>query len=207
MSQGYDSEDQFYESMKSQLNMSKEDIREDVYYKLILERIATAAVTVSDQEINQYIKEHPEEFAVTSQLRIQKIISQTEDQAKRTLELAHSGKDFGLLAKERSLDTSTSADGGDMGWLEDNDPFVPPEILKAARKLKVGDVSGPIKTAEGYAVIRLKDKKDVSKGTPEEIKQNVHRILALQKAPPLADITQTLRVKYKTVIEDSELAL
>lgn len=72
MSQGYDSEDQFYESMKSQLNMSKEDIREDVYYKLILERIATTSVTVSDQEVNQYIKEHPEEFTVTSQLRIRK---------------------------------------------------------------------------------------------------------------------------------------
>ncbi|MNC72634.1 hypothetical protein D3C75_1237120 [compost metagenome] len=73
--------------------------------------------------------------------------------------------------------------------------------------MKVGDISGPIKTAEGYTVIRLKDKKDVSKGTPEEINANVHRILALQKAPPLADITQTLRVKYKAEIEDSELAL
>ncbi len=207
MSQGYDSEEHFYDSMKNQLGMSKEDIREDVYYKLILEKIATAAVTVSNQEISQYIKEHPEEFAVSSQLRIQKIVSQTEEQAKRTLELARSGKDFGLLAKERSLDTSTSSDGGDLGWLEDNDPFIPQELLKAARMMKVGDISSPIKTAEGYTVIKLKDKKDVSKGTPEEINTNVHRILALQKAPPLADITQTLRVKYKAEIEDSELAL
>lgn len=207
MSQGYDSEEQFYDSMKSQLGMSKEDIREDVYYKLILEKIATAAVVVSDQEINQYIKEHPEEFAVSSQLRIQKIVSQTEEQAKRTLELALSGKDFGLLAKERSLDTSTASDGGDLGWLEDNDPFVPQELLKAACKMKVGDISGPIKTAEGYTVIKLRDKKEVSKGTPEEIQANVHRILALQKAPPFADITRMLRAKYKTVIEDSELAL
>lgn len=206
MSQGYDSEEQFYASMESQLGMSKEDIREDVYYKLILEKLATASVSVSEQEISQYIKEHPEEFGVSSQLRIQKIVSQTEEQAQRTLELARSGKDFGILAKERSLDTSTASDGGDLGWVEDNDPFVPQELLKAARKMKVGDVSGPVKTAEGYTVIRLKDKKDVSKGTPEQIRQKVHRLLALQKAPPMQDITQSLRLKYKTVIEDSELA-
>lgn len=206
MQQGYDSEEQFYESMQTQLGMSKEDIREDVYYKLMLEKIATDAIQVSDSDINQYMKDHPEEFGVTSMLRIQKIVNQTEDQAKRTLELAKSGKDFGTLAKERSLDTATASDGGDLGWVEDNDPFIPQEILKAARALKVGEIAGPVHTDEGYTVILLKDKKEQSKGSPEQIRQNVRKMLSLQKAPPMQDIIQSLRKKYNAVIVDQDFS-
>lgn len=205
MQQGYDSEDLFYESMLTQLGMSKEDIREDVYYKLVLEKIATRTVQISETEISGYIKEHPEEFGIISMLRIQKIVNQTAEQAKRTHELAKSGKDFGILAKERSLDTVTASDGGDLGWVEDNDPFIPQEILKAARKMKVGEIAGPIQTEEGFTVIRLRDKKEQSKGTPEQIRENVRRLLSLQKAPPMQDIVQSLRNKFNTVILEPEL--
>ncbi|MDF2926316.1 MAG: peptidylprolyl isomerase [Paenibacillaceae bacterium] len=205
MQQGYDSEEIFYESMLSQIGLSKEDIREDVYYKLILEKVATRTIVVTDQEISSYIKEHPEEFGLVSLLRIEKIINQNEEQAKRTLELYKSGTDFGVLARERSLDTATAADGGDLGWVEDNDPFVSEEILKAARMMKVNEVRGPIPTEEGFAVIRLRDKKEQSKGTTEEIRESVRKMLALQKAPPIQDIVQTLRNKFKAVIMDPEL--
>lgn len=202
MQQGYDSEEQFYESMASQVGLSKAELREDVYYKLLLERIATANIKVGDLEVDAYIKQHPEEFQLVSMLRIQIIVNGTADQAKRTIELFKSGKEFAQLAKERSLDTATAADGGDLGWVEDNDPFIPQEILKAARKLKVGDIAGPIQTEGGFAVILLKDKKEQSKGTSEEIKQAVRKMLALQKAPPMQDIVQSLRDKYKAVIVD-----
>lgn len=205
MQQGYDSEAQFYESMENQIGMSKEDIREDVYYRLILERVATQAVSVTDQEVTAYIKDHPEEFTLVSMLRIEKIINQTEEQAKRTIELYKGGKEFAQLARERSLDTATASDGGDLGWVEDNDPFIPQEILKAARKLKVNEIAGPIKTAEGYAVIRLRDKKEQPKGSTDQIRDNVRKMLMLQKAPPMQDITESLRTKFHAEILAPEL--
>ncbi|WP_438448979.1 foldase protein PrsA [Gorillibacterium sp. sgz5001074] len=205
MQQGYDSEEQFYESMKTQVGMSKEEIREDVYYKLLLDAVATSSIKVSGAEVDAYIKEHPEEFHMASLLRIGVIVNKTADQAKRTLELFRSGKDFAQLAKERSLDTASAAEGGDLGWVEDNDPFIPQEYLKAARTLKVGDVAGPVETDGGFAVILLKDKKDQSKGSMEEIRARVTKQLALQKAPPLQDILQSLRKKYDAVILDPAL--
>ena len=42
MQQGYESEQQFYESMKSQLGMSEQEIKEDVSNKLLLEKLATS---------------------------------------------------------------------------------------------------------------------------------------------------------------------
>lgn len=207
MQQGYDSEEQFYESMQSSVGMTKEEIREDVYYKLLQEKIATSNIKVSDQEVDAYIRQHPEEFELVSVLRIQMIKNGTSEQARRTIELFKSGKDFAQLAKERSLDTATASDGGDLGWVEDDDPFTPQEILKAARTLKVGDLAGPIPMADGFAVILLKDKKEESKGTSDEIKESVRKMLALQKAPPMQDIIQSLRDKFKAIIMDPALKM
>ena len=41
MQQGYESEELFYKSMKEQVGMSELELRQDVNYKLLLERIAT----------------------------------------------------------------------------------------------------------------------------------------------------------------------
>lgn len=205
MRQGYDSEEQFYDSMLTQLGLSKEDIREDVYYKLVLEKIATKNIEISDREVQEYINAHPEEFSALSLLRIQKIVNETDDQAQRTLELAQSGTDFGTLAKERSLDTLTASDEGDLGWVEDNDPFISQEILVAARKLAIGELAGPISTEEGFVVIRLKDKREQSKGSPEEIEISVRKMLALQNAPPMQEIVQSLRSKFNAIILVPEL--
>lgn len=205
MQQGYESERQFYESMKSQLGLEKDDIREDVFYKLLLEKIATRGIKVSEQDIDAYIKAHPEEFANVQSLRIQKIVNATKEQAQRTIELYKSGRDFAQLAKERSIDTATANDGGDLGWVEENDPFMPTEIMKAAKALKVGEVSGPVETAEGFVVVRLKDRKEQTKGSPEEIRESVRKQLSLQQAPPLPDVVKSLRVKRNAVILDPQL--
>ncbi|WJH36386.1 peptidylprolyl isomerase [Paenibacillus sp. CC-CFT747] len=182
MQQGYDSEEQFYQSMKDQVGLTKEELREDVHYKLLLEKIATASIVITEGEVQAYIKSHAEEFKNIIQFRIQQIISDTLEQANKTYELAQK-EDFGQLARQRSLDTNTANEGGDLGWVEDNDPFIPAPIMKAVEMMKVGDISRPIKVDRGYAVIRLKDRKEQSKGTPAQIAESVRKQLALQQAP------------------------
>lgn len=207
MQQGYDSEQLFYDSMKQQLGMTKDEIREDVYYRLLLERIAIRNISVSDETIDAYISAHPEEFGKTLTLRIQQIINKTLDQANKTIELYKSGRDFAELAKERSIDTNTAGEGGDLGWIENNDPFIPFEVLKAARSLEVGQISGPIEVAQGYAVIRLKDRKEQTKGNPSSTRESIRKQLALQQAAPLPDIVKKLREKYNAAILDPQLKL
>ncbi|MDT2235530.1 hypothetical protein P7H25_17615 [Paenibacillus larvae] len=49
--------------MKEQLGMSRQEVKDDVYYKLLLEKVATKDIQVSDSEIQDYIQAHPEEYA------------------------------------------------------------------------------------------------------------------------------------------------
>ena len=53
--------------------MSELELRQDVNYKLLLERIATKDIHVTNEEIKLIRREHSEEFKNTVQLHIEQI--------------------------------------------------------------------------------------------------------------------------------------
>jgi len=73
--------------------------------------------------------------------------------AQQVLAQAKAGKDFGELAKQYSQDPGSAPNGGDLGWADRNS-FVKP-FADALFSMKVGEISGPIKTQFGYHIIRL----------------------------------------------------
>lgn len=71
---------------------------------------------------------------------------------------ARAGEDFAELAAESSDDIGSKSQGGDLGWLERG--VTEPAFETALFALKAaGDVSEPVKTSEGYHVIRLRELK------------------------------------------------
>ena len=60
---------------------------------------------------------------------------------------------FAQLAKDRSTDTQSSADGGELGCTSKGS-FVP-EFEDAVLGAKTGDTLGPVKTTYGYHIIRV----------------------------------------------------
>ncbi|WP_405080800.1 peptidylprolyl isomerase [Paenibacillus chitinolyticus] len=204
MQQGYENEQNFYDSMKEQLGMNREDVREDVLYKLLLEKLATHDVEIADDRITKYIQGHPDEFKQTAQIHLHKMVVSTLDQAKKAMAAYQGGESFATLARDRSLDDSGSQ-GGDLGWMQEDDPFQPAEIMKAARKLGVGQLSAPIKTAGGYALILITEKKMNTGPDEAAIRESVRKQLALQEAPPLNEYLLSLRQKWKATVADPGL--
>jgi foldase protein PrsA len=202
MQQGYESEGQFYESMKVQLGMSKEQLREDVYYKLLLDKLATRNITITDAQVEEYIQTHPDEFKSEVKFHIRIIVVSTKEQANKVLSDLAKGEDFATLARDRSLDDNTSNGGGDLGWIEENDPFVAAPIMNAAKQLQVGETSKPITVDNGYAIVDLRDQQEKPNPELSFIKENVRRELALRNAPPLKEIVTKLRMKWGSDIID-----
>ncbi|MFH5186681.1 peptidylprolyl isomerase [Paenibacillus sp. TAB 01] len=200
MQQGYDSEAQFYDSMKEQLGMTEEALKADVKDKLMLEKIATAAVNVSDEQIDAYIQAHAEEFKPKVQLRLQQIVVSSKTQATKVTADLGKGMDFAQVAKERSLDDATRDSGGDLGWIEEGDPFLDPSLMKAAGQLKAGDITKPIEVSGHLYILKLKDRKAEPALNKEAIRDTVRKELALSEAPPLKEVMKTLREKWKVAI-------
>ncbi|MCE7951072.1 MAG: peptidylprolyl isomerase [Xanthomonadales bacterium PRO7] len=65
------------------------------------------------------------------------------------------GKDFATLAKADSDDLGSKTQGGDLGWLEKG--VTDPAFESALFAMKKGDVSDPVKSADGYHIIWLRD--------------------------------------------------
>jgi foldase protein PrsA len=205
MQQGYENDEDFYKSMREQLGLSKEELREDVVNKLRLEGIATREITITDEVVDTYIQTHSEEFEVQVELNIDLIIVSTKEQANKILNELAGGEQFAILARDRSLDDATANSGGELGWVEEDDPFVPGPVMETAKGLKVGEVSKPVSVNDRFAVVRLRDRREKEDPDRPFIRENVRKELALRDAPPLKDVVEGLRKKWGSVILDPNL--
>jgi peptidyl-prolyl cis-trans isomerase D len=107
-----------------------------------------------------------------------------EEEAKTViddlLKQIHSGADFAEIAKEHSEDPGSGAKGGSLGEFPKG--TMVEEFGEALEKLKVGEISEPVKTFFGYHVIRLDGVKDARTKPLEEVKDSVVQSLKQSKS-------------------------
>jgi peptidyl-prolyl cis-trans isomerase D len=65
------------------------------------------------------------------------------------------GADFAALAREHSEDVGSKAAGGDLGWIETG--LTDPAFESALFAMQAGSISEPVKSAEGWHVIQLRE--------------------------------------------------
>ena len=86
---------------------------------------------------------------------------------------------FAKLAKERSKDSRSGANGGDLGWFDLS--RMVPEFGVAVSKLEKGKFTQePVKTQFGYHVILLEDSKPIEAPPMEEVKPQLTQQLQQQ---------------------------
>ncbi|WP_274365923.1 peptidylprolyl isomerase [Paenibacillus thermotolerans] len=197
MQSGYDSEEQFYRTMEEELGLTKEQLREDALYRLQLIKIASYGIKVTDSDVERYIDEHPDEYGPVTELRLAQITTETAGDAEAVLDRLGQGYEFDQLAREYSIDKDTSADGGDLGWVAEDDPFVPVSVMEAADRMKVGEVSRVITLDEGlYAVVTVLGRRTLRPGDDRAVREQVRHDLLLAKAPPINDVLSRLLEKW-----------
>ena len=200
MQVGYESEAEFYRVMREQLDLSEQALRDDALYRLMLEKIATAGVTITDADVEAYIEANPEEFAPTHDVRYAQIVVESEERAAAVLEQLREGVEFSLLAQDLSVDEATAANGGDSGWVSENDPFIPEEVAEALAGMQVGDISPPLSTAEGHRrIVTLLGRRTIDPLDDSNVREDLRRELALAQAPSLFDVESSLLEKYNAV--------
>ncbi|MDB4868760.1 MAG: hypothetical protein JWR03_3093 [Cohnella sp.] len=206
MSEGYESQDEFFAEMKKQLGMDRTAVREDASYRLLLEKLATRNVHISDAEIARYYKEHVSEYGPHRPFELALIVTATKHEANGVLAQLEQGADFGTLAGQYSIDASTAQTGGYLGWVDEKDTFQDPKLLQSAAQLKEGEASGPILTNAGYAVLELKGTKSTPRQELSAVQEDIRRQLAMEQAIPIHQMEQQLLEKYGAKVLDPRLS-
>lgn len=123
-------------------------------------------VEIKEEEAEEYFKENKEGLII---LRASHILLSTEEDGNRVLEELGNGASFEDLAVEKSMDSQSAVNGGDLGYFSRGDYAAVEEFEKAIFDLEVGEISDLVKTEVGYHIIRLDERRDTFGELKEEI--------------------------------------
>ncbi len=129
----------------------------------------------------------------TDQVHAQHVLVGTEKEAQEVLaEVKKAGADFQKIAEAKSKDPSAKNNRGDLGYFS-RDMF-DPAFVDAAFTTKVGEIVGPVKSAFGYHVIKVVDRKIGKNPEFAEVEQKVRADL---QRDTLQGYVAGLKVKAK----------
>ena len=162
--------------IKAELKMWREN-----YLASILRKNKLKDFSVSEDEVrNEYNRIYHSSAPVT-EVNIIEILTDKLDVIQLVLNKLKEGADFKELAKKYSIRESTKATGGEFGFFP---VTAHGEIGRQAAKMKVGDIYGPLKLAEGYSIFKLIGKREAATPTAktyDEVKGSIKEDLLYQK--------------------------
>jgi hypothetical protein len=115
---------------------------------------------------------HSQQTEPSQQVEVGIIVTRTAEEALSVLNELKAGMDFGVLAKEHSIDP-TSNDGGDLGPL--NSAQLPPAARDGLKGLRSGEFTGIVHVPTGFAIFT------VLPATPKAPDLNATQILSFTK--------------------------
>ncbi|WP_336776963.1 peptidylprolyl isomerase [Paenibacillus sp. MMO-58] len=183
LKKSFGSEDEFNQTL-AQYGMTVDSLRQDAEVQVKIRKILEPQVKVTDEDIKAYYDQNKASMSTPEQIRASHILVATKEEAEDILKQLKGGADFATLAKEKSTDTGTKDNGGDLNFFAKG--TMEPAFEDAAFKLKKGELSGIVQTSYGYHIIKKTDEKAAVTPTLEEKKEDIKYQLVTQKVSELS---------------------
>ena len=124
--------------------------------------------------------------------KLRQIVVPTSDMAKQVLtELKTKDIAFSEMAFKASLEPVSRKNGGDLGWI--GKQKLGKDLFKVASTMRKGEYSIPVKTALGWHVLFLEDKRDIQHPKFEEYKSSLKAKLEQEH---IQSRIEALKTKY-----------
>ncbi len=168
----------FRAKIRSQVKTSL--IFKKVKQKKQSEFISRAGVT--DGEIKKYYKNNKGEFKVGDEVKISQIyfekasVDDAEKKAEQAVNFIENGGSFDKVSN--NLVGKDGISGGDLGWVDTSQ--MNREVRRALSNPRRGQTVGPVETADGFHVFRVKDYRKGKTKELKEVKEKV-RVAVIEK--------------------------
>ena len=169
--EGFEKQDSVREKIT---NFQEKTIRQ-AYLDSIIEK------EITKEKVSEKYAEITNSLSGKKEYQIAHILTKSKEDADKILLELNSKKTlkFSELAKRYSLEQQSAQNGGDLGFiLEDN---ITKEIADELINLKIDDVSAPIKTKLGWHLVKLLDSREAKAITFEESKDKIREQLIQNK--------------------------
>lgn len=222
------------ENYAGQVNLTEEEIAQayetgkegfrrpplaDLEYLILTPKALAKGYPVSEEDASAYYEANSELFQLADVYLSRHIflaappdesgdgnvakIAEARKTAENIAQQLKDGADFAELARMYSQDTVSAENGGMLGWIEVGKAGSK-EFDEAAFALAPGQTSEPVRTAMGFHIIRLEDKKQGGVIPFAEVKENIIAELARKKAD--ADFSGTRKAAEDALVLNTPLA-
>jgi peptidyl-prolyl cis-trans isomerase C len=176
-------------SMAARLDYYKGRALRDIYFD------KSVAGAVSDADAKAIYDKKVAEIKPVEEVHAVHILVEKKEEADDIVAKLKSGGDFAALAKEKSKDTGSGAQGGDLGFFSKGQMVKPFE--EAAWALKNDEVSAPVQSQFGWHVIKLLEKRTKPAPTFDSVKEGILNSLVQQKAAEMiGGLHKAAKIEY-----------
>jgi Parvulin-like peptidyl-prolyl isomerase len=192
------------------------DFRDDMRKDMITERVryafANSTVKVSDHEIDLFLADNELDQGEVNIQHILVAIPEGADEAtveaKRAVindlrQQLLDGADFSVIATQYS-DGQKALEGGRLGWRPVNQ--LPPLFAEEAKSMAVGDITRALRSASGFHLIKLVDKRDKTTKMVDQYKVQ-HLMVASDEIVSAKDGMKIINDLYQQLQEGADFCL
>ena len=206
---------QTFQAALKERGMTEKDLRNDTRKTMAVNRLLESTVwknvTVSPEQVKAFYESNKEDFKHSAQIRVSHILIRVPENAGATeraaakkraaalLEQLKAGTDFATLARKQSEDTSSAAQGGDIGFIAKGE--MEDSFEKQAFALAPGQISDIVSTPYGFDIIKVTDQRGPGYTALPEVQERIHTVLEkFEHQKRQADFVAQLRQKAKVEI-------
>jgi len=164
--------------------------RERLLGNLLVESLVANEVT--EAAIDRMYEEQVKLQQLDDEVRVRRIVAETEAEALQIVTDLSEGQDFAELALERSTDTGTRLQGGDLGWIRPNE-LGDPDAAVIGNTI-TGDVSEVFRTERGWTILKVDERRTTPPKTKAEMRPEIITFMTFTQ---ISDILRELRFSAK----------
>jgi peptidyl-prolyl cis-trans isomerase SurA len=186
------------ELAKEKINYTKyrEDIRNEIIVQRLREREVESTLTVSDAEVDLYLAALKGQKTGDSEYQLAHILVMVPEQAnaaqieakrrraEEALRAIKNGAEFGQVAAGYS-DANDALRGGNLGWR--SGARLPTVFADQVRTMQPGDVSPVLRSASGFHIVKLIDKRGRNEPTVVDQTHARHILIKVNELVSEAD--------------------
>lgn len=135
---------------------------------------------LSEETLKAEYDKRIKQVDLPKEYKVKHILVSDEEEAKAIISALDKAEPFAKLAQEKSIDSASVKNGGDLGWVMEQQ--VVSAFATEMVKLKKGEYTkSPVKSEFGWHVIALEDIRDAIPPSFESVRPNLEMMLQTQR--------------------------
>lgn len=180
-----------------------DEARKKILIAKLVELEVDQQVRLSQEDVQRYYDDHPDEFYTPLKLRAAHILVKDRQTAESLRSQLEAGASFEELARLHSIDRTASR-GGDLGFFQQGQ-FIP-EFEEVAFGLEPGQLSPVFETQFGFHVVRLAERLEPKLREFSTVRRLIEERLSREKRSKLyRDLIARLKGKTPVTLDEEKL--